>query len=142
MAGGLIRLPQDVGTIHSMPPRDRLAHIENLREHRGLRTRDTSIQGLLSAQAEQAQRQAKRFGQIADLWQQIIPERLVTETVIESLNRGVLTVGVPSAAVRYNLEERLRGGLLDQLRRAYPGSLHKVKVRILAPEAPTGEARR
>ncbi len=119
---------------------DRLAHIERLREYRSSRPRDASIQGMLGAQAEHAQRQAKKFGKIADLWQQIVPERLASESVIESFNRGVLTVGVPSSSVRFNLDEQLRAGLLDRLRRGYPGSLHRVKVRLLAKHLPNPAA--
>jgi len=118
--------------------KDRLAHIERLREYRGGRSRDAAIQNMLGAQAEHAQRQAKKFGKIADLWQQIVPERLAAESIIESFHRGVLTVGVPSASVRFNLDEQLRAGLLDRLRRAYPGSLHRVKVRILPKDASAG----
>lgn len=112
-----------------------LRYVQRMREHRGRPEIDQSIAGVIAAQAEQARKQACQFGRLAEAWQEVVPPHLVRQTGLVALQRGVLTVEVPSAAVRYQLETLLRQGLLRDLRNSYAGSLNRVKFRLAARAA-------
>ena len=74
---------------------------------------------------------AKRVRQLADLaeiWDEVIPEPVRDHTALESFQRGVLTVVVDSASHRFQLKTLLAGGLLKELRARFSGSLGRVRL--------------
>lgn len=112
--------------------RDLGREIEVLRRHRTPHEPDLSIGSLVAEHARYAQRTRAQLGQMIDLWFQLVPAELRNHSAICALKRGVLTVDVDSASVRYELDRRLREGLADQLRQHFRGTLRQVKIRLAA----------
>jgi hypothetical protein len=110
--------------------RDLTSDIEQLRRHRVPGEPNLSIGSLVAEQARYAQRTRAQLGQMIDLWFQLVPTELRNHTAICALKRGVLTVDVDSASVRFELDRRLREGLIDQLRQHFRGTLRQVKIRL------------
>ena len=74
------------------------------------------------------QRRAKQLGELAHIWDQVVPEPIAQHAALESFNRGTLTVIVDSAAHRFHLEMLLRSGLQRALAGKFSGALNKVKL--------------
>lgn len=74
------------------------------------------------------QKRVRQLGQLAKIWDDIVPESINDHTALESLNAGVLTVMVDSAAHRFQLHSLLEGGLRRQIQERFPGAINKVKL--------------
>ena len=109
--------------------------IQQLRRHRVRPERDESLGLIMANTADQTRRTQSKFGRLIDLWQQLAPADLVNRTALVGLHNGVLTVDVDSASTAYQVDRLLRGGLTDELRRRFNGSLAKVRTRIAAIES-------
>lgn len=101
-----------------------------MRLHRVPPERDLSISRLVAEQARYAQQTRAQLGHMIDLWYQLVPTDLRYRATICGFKRGVLTVEVESASVRFELDRRLREGLTDEFRRHFKGTLRQVKVRL------------
>ncbi len=76
-----------------------------------------------------AKRQVKLV-QIAEAWQQLVPQMLNEHCALESLNRGTLAVLVDSSSHLYELKQLLLAGLQDQLMLACRAAgLRKINLR-------------
>jgi predicted nucleic acid-binding Zn ribbon protein len=73
-------------------------------------------------------RRAKQVGQLATIWDDVVPDAIRDHTALESFNRGVLTVMVDSAPHRFQLQTLLSGGLLREIRDRFSGPLNRVKL--------------
>ncbi|MDY7010286.1 MAG: DUF721 domain-containing protein [Planctomycetota bacterium] len=73
-------------------------------------------------------RRVRRIGQLSIAWDECVPDFLRDHSALVSLNGGVLTVAVDSAAHRYRLEMLLRAGLLDAIRERFSGALNRVRL--------------
>ena len=110
-----------------------MAEIADLARLRAWRTRpepDLSIGGLVAARAREAKRTQERLGSLIDLWQKLVPADLVDHTRMTSLRGGVVHVVVDSSSTAYELDRRLREGLETRLRRAYRGTLARVRITV------------
>jgi len=61
------------------------------------------------------QKRQTKLGKISEVWAQLVPETLLTHSMIESYHRGTLVVLVDTAAHLYELKQLLLAGLEDQL---------------------------
>jgi predicted nucleic acid-binding Zn ribbon protein len=73
-------------------------------------------------------KKVRQVGQIAAIWDELVPDDLARHTALEGLNRGVLRVTVDSASHRYQLRTLLDGGLMAQLQDRFGGTLRKVTL--------------
>lgn len=76
----------------------------------------------------QLEKRVRQMGQMSRLWDELVPAALAEHTALDSLNRGVLTVTVDSAPHRYELATLLSGGLEQELRRRFQGTLSRIKL--------------
>lgn len=73
----------------------------------------------------------KQLGDLAQLWNELVPASVASGTRLEALQRGVLRVAVDSSARLYDLDRRLREGLEHELVTRHKGSaFRKVKLHI------------
>jgi hypothetical protein len=73
---------------------------------------------------------AARMESVSELWQEHVPANILKHCSLSGFARGVLTVTLDSAAVRTELETRLRSGLLRLLQTHSRGALFRVKTRV------------
>ena len=73
-------------------------------------------------------KRVKQLSQLAEVWDEIVPEEIGAHTALESFNRGVLTVIVDSAPHRFGLQTLLAGGLMKILQSRFGGALNKVNL--------------
>ena len=74
---------------------------------------------------------AKRLRQLrnlAEVWDELVPQDIREHTALEGLNRGVLTVMVDSSPHRFRLQTLLAGGLLREIRQRFVGPLDRVRL--------------
>ena len=70
----------------------------------------------------------RQLGNLADIWDSVLPRSVRDHTALESFSRGVLTVLVDSAAHRYQLQMLLSGGLMQEIRARFTGALNKIRL--------------
>src|SRR5436190_4217001 len=104
--------------------------IERLRKHRARPGREMSTATTISAIAGDTTRTHKKLGQLIELWEQLVPADLASQTSITSLRGGIAQVQVNSAAAGFEIDRLLRSRLLVQLRGGFAGTLHRVKVKV------------
>lgn len=73
-------------------------------------------------------KKARQLGKLTDIWDEVIPEEIVSHTALEGFSRGVLTVMVDSAAHRYRLRTLLSDGLMKAIQDRFNGALNKVRM--------------
>lgn len=73
-------------------------------------------------------KRVRQLGELASVWDEVVPEEYRDHTALESFSRGTLTVLVDSSPHRYQLETLLRSGLLRLLTQRFSGALNRVKL--------------
>ncbi len=73
-------------------------------------------------------KRVRQLGQLAHIWDDLIPETIRDHTALDSFSRGVLTVLVDSPSHRFHLQNLMTGGLMRQLQDRFPGALRKVRL--------------
>lgn len=114
-------------------PRDQATrkHVESLRERRVRPERDLSLGFLADQFKREIARPFKQLGDLAELWNELLPAEVVSGTRLESLQRGTLSVAVDSSSRMYDLDRRLREGLERDLVTRHKGAaFRKVKLRV------------
>ena len=112
------------------------ARLERLRALRGPYPDRSDARGLFEAQRRSLERTERRLGSAASAWAELCPAGLVGRTAVLSVVRGILTVGVEGAPVRFELDRRLRGGLERELIRRCPVAVRGVRLVPWTPEGP------
>jgi hypothetical protein len=107
----------------------RLLRTKKMCELRAWRERDTSIRAVVSEVARIAARSAKAGVTAAEAWEREMPPALVAETWIEGASSALLMVGVPSAAVAFEVDRALRAGALAKIRAAMQAPGLRVRTR-------------
>ena len=105
--------------------------LEQLREWRGRRERDLTMQKTLANLKRTLKRSNTQLLQIAEVWKEEVPEFIYEQTHPISLKNGVLEVAVNGSAMSYQLQQLIRGGLLKKLQTQIHVPLKKIKVRLL-----------
>ena len=121
---------------------DGIRHLEQLQQRRGRRRRDDSIVRFVTGIADDANRAQRAHGRLIDLWQALVPAHLAEQTSITGLRGGIVHVEVDSSAVSFELDRMLREGMLDALRRGFPGTIVRVRFRVVRPHASRRPSRR
>ncbi len=117
-----------MSTPESPDDRAALRRLEQLQQWRGPRSRTVTLEPLLDPISSTARRTERRLGNLVDLWLAHVPEELTRHAAVTGFRGGTLQVTAESAAVRFQLDRALRGGLLSTLRRAFPGTLNNVRI--------------
>lgn len=94
-----------------------LNRASKLQEWRRFPDRTSPLAASLGQEFATIKRQHKTFGGVAAAWN-VVPQNLAQGAVFKSLNRGVLTVSVSEASLRFELDRWLRDGGKDELIRA------------------------
>lgn len=122
-----------------MHPAEIIARIKALREHRVTPDRRITITQEMQSTAADLKKLERRLGSVGEAWNQVCPGHLVDRTAIEGLSRGVLTVRVADASVRYELDRALRSGAEHELVRLSPSGVRRVKLVTGAGSSATGD---
>lgn len=112
------------------PMIDVASQIERRRRLRARRRPPLTICGDVRAVAAEATRTHRRLGHLIELWEAMVPREVADHTTLVALRRGVAHVSVDSASTGYELDRLLRGGLTEDLRRRFRGTLVRVKIRV------------
>lgn len=107
-----------------------IQQIKQLQAWRGRKPRDLSIAALMEAAVEDAAKTHKKLGELIELWRELLPEEVASQTVLTGFRSGVLQVKVDSSATMFEVDRLLRGGVEAELRRRFRGSLSRVRTRI------------
>ncbi|MCH2146451.1 MAG: DUF721 domain-containing protein [Phycisphaerales bacterium] len=105
--------------------------LNQLREWRGRKDRDLSVQLTLAKLKRSLKRSNTQLLQIAEVWKEEVPELIYEQTHPISLKNGVLEVAVNGSAMSYQLQQLVRGGLLQKLQTQINAPLKKIKVKLL-----------
>ncbi|MFW6154837.1 MAG: DciA family protein [Planctomycetota bacterium] len=73
-------------------------------------------------------KRVRQLGQIAAIWDEVIPADLAVHTALESYARGTLTVMVDSAPHRFQLDALLTSGARQVLAERCTGPLNRIKL--------------
>ena len=73
-------------------------------------------------------KRVRRLSQLAEIWDEVVPDAIARHTALEGFSRGVLTVMVDSTAHRFQLQTLLTGGLMKAIQQRFSGALNKVKL--------------
>ena len=104
--------------------------IEQLRRHRCRPERNLEIGGMVDQFRREAGRARRGAGTFLDAWEAVVPSEIAAATRVRGIRGGVARVGVQDAATSYDLDQRLRNGLLAELRLAFRSPLRRVKLEI------------
>ncbi len=107
---------------------DPFRRIEALRRFRATARPEAGAGELFLRAGDDLARAERSLGAASEAWQRVCPPALVARTSIVSLFRGVLTIGVDSAAVRYEVDRMLRAGGERELTRACRTTVRRVKL--------------
>lgn len=73
-------------------------------------------------------KKVRQLSNLAEVWDEVIPAGIRDHTALDSMNKGVLTVMVDSAAHRFLLQTLLNNGLTKAIQARFSGALGKVKL--------------
>lgn len=110
--------------------------IDLLRKFRARPERDNSITELVQTFEDRANQAQRKAGSFVDVWSQIVPTHLETQSRVTGMRGGVAHVVCQSSAAKFELDRALRQGLEQELRMAYSSTLIKVKVTLGNLNAP------
>lgn len=110
--------------------------IDLLRKYRARPERDHSITELVQSFEDRANQAQRKAGSFIDVWSEIVPADLETQSRVIGLRGGVVHVVCQSSAAKFELDRALREGLEQELRNAYSSTLTKVKVTLGNLNAP------
>jgi hypothetical protein len=116
---------------------EHLAGLQRLRDARVRPPRNLSLAPDMDRAIREAASQRRSTGGCADAWSRIIPPALLAKTSLEGVSKGVLTVRVPDASTRFELDRFLRSGGQKQLVSACRANLSRVRL-VVAATPPDG----
>ena len=104
--------------------------VEQLREWRKRKVRDTSIESSLIEFRKSLKKSNKQLTQILQAWDNEVPQQLSQNAIPTSLRAGILEVSVRDSSTSYQLNQLIRTGLLRKLQEQCSGTLKQIRVRI------------
>ena len=104
--------------------------IEQLQKWRGRPLRAKAIGDGVALIDRRARQLHRRIGEFLSAWKQSLPEALHERTCVEGIRGGVVDVMVASSAISFELDRRLREGLLDELRASCRGTVVRVRLKV------------
>ena len=120
-----------------------IQQLEQLRKHRSRAGKDWTIARVIADTQEDAKRTHKKFGELVELWERLVPGDLAVHTSLSNFRAGVLHVSVDSSSAAFELDRLLRSGIEAELRRQFRGTLVRVKTRFTGAQrtSPSRRAR-
>ncbi len=106
------------------------AKVDQLREWRKRKIRDTSIESSLIEFRKSLKKSNKQLTQIMEAWDNEVPQQLSQNAIPTSLRAGVLEVSVRDSSTSYQLNQLIRASLLCKLQEQCSGTLKQIRVRI------------
>jgi hypothetical protein len=104
--------------------------LEQLQQWRCRPIRARGISAGIEAIDRRARLLQRRIGRFVEIWERVLPDALHQRTRVVAVRGGVAEVMVASSAIRFELDRRLRAGLLDTLRSQCGATLSSVRLRI------------
>ncbi|MBN1804715.1 MAG: DUF721 domain-containing protein [Sedimentisphaerales bacterium] len=86
---------------------DECKKLQNTLNHRRAKIRNSTTQLFDVAQkflTEQVSPKQKKFGELAEIWSQLLPEELCRHCEIVGISGGKLKVGIDSPAYKYEIQ--------------------------------------
>ena len=116
------------------PPDPRIAWLDRMRVYRGRREPDLSVAAMAAALERATAQRQRALGDVIDVWNELVPERVRGYTAVDGLAQGTLTLTVASSSASYELSRVLRDGLERTLVARMPTRIRRIKVRVAAEE--------
>lgn len=121
-----------------MKPRQGQARLDRLRKYRNRTMPDQSLAFMANQFKREVAGPFKQLEQAGQVWQQLVPEALVSRTRLIRVFRGVLHVGVDSSATMYELDRLMRDGLERQITTSIKGrAIQRIALRLDAGASQT-----
>lgn len=114
-------------TVSKVAPAE-MAGVERLRQARIRPDWDRSLAPEMDRAIREAVALRRATSGCAQAWSTVVPEPLLARTVLEGVARGILTVRVPDAATRFELDRFLRSGGQKRLLTECRTSITKVRL--------------
>ena len=106
-------------------------HLDGLRERRNRKEPDLSLGFMVGQFKREVQKPYEQLGELAGIWEALVPGELAAHTRLVGLTRGVLRVAVGSSGRLYELDRLLRGGVFDELVTRHKGkAIRRVELKI------------
>lgn len=107
-----------------------MAGVERLRQARIRPNWDRSLAPEMVRAIREAVALRRATSGCAEAWTKVIPASILARTALEGISRGVLTVRVPDAATRFELDRFLRSGGQKLLTSECRTTLSKVRITL------------
>lgn len=119
-------------------------HLDRLRKSRSLPKPDLSLGFMAEQFKREVAKPYQQLGDLAELWRELVPAKLVERSRLVGLSRGTLHVEVDNPAAHFEIDRLLRGGLQKQLIQGHKGpAFRKVQVKVVGRrDAEAVDARR
>lgn len=81
----------------------------------------------------EVERPWKKLERVSEVWAELLPADLIERTRLQSLDRGILRVGVSDSVTLYELDRVLRSGTQRELIRRIPGggaAIRKIRLSV------------
>jgi hypothetical protein len=106
------------------------AQVEQLREWRKRKVRDTSIETSILEFRRSLKKTNKQLSNLMEAWDTLVPEHLAQNAIPTALRAGVLEVTVTDSSTSYQVNQLIRSGLLNKLQQQCSGTLKQIRVRV------------
>lgn len=117
--------PEGVGAAHQ---------ISRLREWRQWKGRETGIRRFVEAVDVRLRRMDGRMLKVSAALESLVGPSIAERLSPLGLSRGVLTLGVDSSSLAYEVDRRMREGGLAELQQRTGLAINRVKVKIVADD--------
>ncbi|MEM1356309.1 MAG: DciA family protein [Planctomycetota bacterium] len=114
-----------------MKPDQAQQRLDLLRQSRSLPRKDLSLGFMTEQFNRDVEKPYRQLGDLAELWREIVPDRLLTHCRLVGLSRGTLHVEADHAAAHFEIDRLLRSGLQTDLIKRHKGpAFRRVQVRL------------
>jgi len=115
----------------AMKPDQAQHHLDLLRKSRSLPRKDLSLGFLTEQFKREVEKPYQQLGDLAELWRELVPERLIAHCRLVGLSRGTLHVEAAHAAAHFEIDRLLRSGLQTDLIKRHKGpAFRRVQVKL------------
>ena len=106
--------------------------LQNLRNWRGPKEKNLSIQSELLSLQRTLKKGNKQLVQIAEIWESAVPHHIRENTYPISLKNGVLEIAANGSPTSYQLQRLIREGLLQELKDHCTSSIKRIKITLVS----------
>lgn len=114
-----------------MKPDQAQDHLDLLRKSRSLPRKDLSLAFMTEQFKREVEKPHQQLGDLAELWRELVPQRLIAHCRLIGLGRGTLYVEADHAAAHFEIDRLLRSGLQTDLIKRHKGpAFRRVQVKL------------